>query len=93
MQRSYARTSLILFGASVLLLIVLTMFEAALVGASQAMERIITVLALILPAGVGSIFGALSLAHQEGKTWLALAGFILNVSFALFHLAILLFAG
>lgn len=93
MQPGYARTSLLLFGVSILLLIGLTVFESALVGASQSVERVITFLALALPAAVGSVFGGLSLARREGKTWQALAGLLLNALFALFHLAVLLFAG
>jgi hypothetical protein len=93
MQPSYARTSLLLFGISTLLLIVLTFFESALAGVSQSLERVITFLALVLPAGVGAVFGWLSLARREGKNWLALSGLIFNALFALFHLAILFFAG
>lgn len=93
MQPDYARTSLLLFGVSILLLIGLTVFEAALMNTSPALERLITFFALVLPAGVGAVFGGLSLARREGKTWLALAGLILNALFALFHLAIVLFAG
>jgi hypothetical protein len=87
MQPGYARTSLILFGISILLLIAMTVLEAALVGTSQSVERMITFLALVLPAGVGSVFGGLSLARREGRNGLALAGLILNGLFALFHLA------
>lgn len=93
MQPNYARTSLLLFGISTLLLIVLTLFESALAGVSQSLERIITFLALVLPAGVGAVFGWLSLVRREGKNWLALSGLIFNALFALFHLAILSFAG
>jgi hypothetical protein len=93
MQQGYARTSLILFGISVLLLIAMTLFESVLVGASPAMERIITFLALVLPAGVGFVLGGLSLARREGKPALALAGLLLNGLFALFHLSIVLLAG
>lgn len=93
MQQSYARTSLILLGVSILLLIALTVFESALIGVSASIERVITFLALVLPAGAGCVLGAMSLIRREGKTWLALAGLILNGLFALFHLAIVLFAG
>lgn len=93
MQPGYARTSLALFGISVLFLIALTAFESALVGMSSSMERIITLLVLVLPAALGSVFGAISLKRRETKTWLALTGLILNAFFALFHLVIVLFAG
>ena len=93
MQPNYARTSLLLFGISTLLLIVLTLFESALAGLPQSLERVITFLALVLPAGVGAVFGWLSLTRREGKNWMALSGLIFNTLFALFHLAILSFAG
>lgn len=93
MQPSYARTSLILLGISILLLIALTAFESALVGISTSLERIITFVALVLPAGAGSVLGGMSLARREGKPGLALAGLVLNALLALFHLAIVLFAG
>lgn len=93
MQTRYARTSLILLGVSILLLIALTVLEPALVGAPRATERTVTVLALVLPAGAGCVFGAMSLVRREGKSGLALTGFILNGAFALFHLAIVLLAG
>lgn len=93
MQPAYARTSLVLLGVSILFLIALTVFESTLVNTPTSLERIVTLLALVLPAGVGAVLGGLSLARREGKTWLALAGLVLNALFALFHLAIVLFAG
>jgi hypothetical protein len=93
MRPGYARTSLILFGVSFLLLIAFTVFESVFVGAPQMLERVITFLALVLPAGVGAVFGWLSLVRREGKNWLALSGLIFNTLFALFHLALVLFGG
>ena len=93
MQLGYAKTSLILLGVSILFLVAMTLFESALAGVSQSLERIITFLTLVLPAGVGTAFAAVSLGRREGKTWMALAALILNGLFALFHLALVLFAG
>lgn len=93
MQTKYARTSILLFGISVLLLILLTVAESALVGTSQTVQRIITLVALVLPALIGIVFGILSFSRKEGRTGLAVAGIILNALFALFHLALVLFAG
>ena len=93
MQHNLAGTSLLLFGLSILLLIMLTLFEAALLGISAAAERLITFLLLVLPAGSGALLGVLSLRRKEGRTWLAVTGILLNALFALFHLMILLYAG
>jgi hypothetical protein len=93
MQTNYARTSIVILGISYILLIALTAFESALLGTSPGVQRIFTLVLLVLPASVGSFFGALSLSYREGRTWLAITGIILNAVFAIFHLAIILFAG
>lgn len=93
MRPSYARTSLILFAISILLLIILTIFESALVGVSQSIERGITFVALVVPAALGAVFGALSLARREAQSVAAIAGIILNSLFALFHLLLVALAG
>ena len=93
MKRSLAGYSLILFGVSAVLLVVITVFESSLTGLSAAAERILTFLLLILPAVIGALFGILSLSHKEKQPWLALSGVVLNTLFALFHLMIILFAG
>jgi hypothetical protein len=85
--------SLLLFGLSVVLWIVLTLFESALVGISLMTERVITFLALVLPAALGAALGMLSLVRRDRRIWLAVAGVMLNGLFALFHLLILAFAG
>lgn len=93
MKGNLARVSLFLFGLSVLLLVVLTGFEAALTGMPLGTERLVTFLLLVLPAAAGAGLGVLSLARAEGRVWMAVAGIVLNTLFALFHLTILLFAG
>lgn len=93
MTRKLAVASLVLFGISVILLALLTLFESVLVGISPDAERLITFLFLVWPAGLGAILGVMSLVHQEGRIWLAIAGIILNTFFAIFHLMIVLFAG
>jgi hypothetical protein len=85
--------SLILFLLSIVILGVVTLFESALVGMSTGAERSLTLLLLVLPAGIGSVLGAMSLVRREGRAWLAVTLVILNTLFALFHLMILLFAG
>jgi hypothetical protein len=85
--------SLLVFGVCLLLLILLTVFEAALNAIPLAVERRITFLLLVLPAAVGAGLAALSLVRNEGPAWLAIAGLVLNALFALFHLMIVLLAG
>lgn len=93
MKLDLAGKSLLLLGVSVVFLIALTLFESALAGVSLNGERAITFLLLVLPAVVGVLYGVMSLIRKEGKVWLAVVGALLNALFALFHLAIILFAG
>ena len=93
MKLNLAGKSLLLLGLSVLLWIGLTLFESALAGMKPGLERAVTFLLLVLPAAAGSALGAISLIRKEGRAWVALTGAVLNAIFALFHLAILLFAG
>lgn len=93
MKLSFVAGSLILFGLAVVLLILLTLFESALVGMSPETERIISLLGLVLPAAIGAALGVLSLLRHEGRAGLAIVGIVLNTLFALFHLMVILFAG
>ena len=85
--------SLILFLLSVVFLGAVTLFESALVGMSTGVERLLTFLLLVLPAGTGSVLGVMSLVRREGRAWLGVTLVVLNTLFALFHLLIVLFAG
>jgi hypothetical protein len=91
--RSLAAASMILFGISVVFLILWTTFESAFAGMSTVAERIVTFALLVLPAGIGAVLGLMSLVHKEGRRGLAITGILLNTLFALFHLALVLFAG
>jgi len=93
MKLSLAAGSLVLFGLAIVLLLMLTLFEAALLGMSPEAERIISLLGLVLPAAIGAVLGVMSLVRREGRTGLAVTGIALNTLFALFHLAIIVFAG
>lgn len=93
MKWSFAAGSLFLLGLSIVLLLVLTVFESTLAGLSLNTERVVTFLLLVLPASLGAVLGALSLRRRERQSWLALSGMLLNAIFALFHLVIILFAG
>jgi hypothetical protein len=93
MKLSLAAGSLLVFGLAVVLLIMLTLFESALIRMSPEAERIISLLGLVLPAAIGIVVGVRSLARREGRAGLAIVGIVLNTVFALFHLMVILFAG
>ncbi|MFT3895201.1 MAG: hypothetical protein QM730_26545 [Anaerolineales bacterium] len=93
MNISFGAKSLILFGLSVVLLVVLTLFESALAGLSMAAERAISFVLLVLPAVVGVGLGIWGIVRKEAKTWIAWLGILLNSLFALFHFFVLSFAG
>ena len=93
MKRNLLNGSFFLFGLSVLLWLAMTAFESSLVGISFAIQRLLSLLLLVLPTGIGVILGILSLARKEGLAGLAITSIILNAIFALFFLMIILFAG
>ena len=93
MKRSLATISLILFGLSVVFLILWTVSESAFAGMSATAERIVTFALLVLPAGLGAGLGLRSLFYKEKRRSIAITGIVLNSLFALFHLALVLFAG
>ncbi len=93
MKLNFAGASLLLFVVSIVSLVALTLFESALVGMSFDAQRLVTLMGLVLPAGIGFVLGVMSLVRKEGQTWLAITGIVLNILFALFHFMIVLFAG
>lgn len=93
MKRNFLYGSFILLSLSLVLWLAMTLFESSLVGMTLATERLLTFLLLVLPAGIGTVLGIVSLVRKEGRTGLAITSIMLNVLFALFFLAIVLFAG
>jgi hypothetical protein len=93
MKFSLAGRSMLLFGLCVVILVVMTRAESALGVMSFTAQRIITFLGFVLPAGVGSVLGVMSLVRREDRPWLATAGIVLNGLFAMFHIMIIIFAG
>ena len=92
-KRSLATVSLIVFGLSVLFLVVWTMSESAFLGLSAVAERVVTFALLVLPAAIGAVLGVMGLMRKEGHKGLAITGILLNTLFAAFHLLLVLFAG
>jgi hypothetical protein len=93
MKFSLGAKSIFLFVLSALLLILLTLFESSLAGLSLRAERILSLLLLIVPALIGTIFGVLSILRKESRRWMGILGTLLNALFALFHIFLLSFAG
>jgi hypothetical protein len=85
--------SIFFFILSVLLLILLTLFESSLAGLSLSAEKMLSLLLLVLPAVIGAVFGVLSLVRKESRRWIGILGILLNALFAVFHLFLLSFAG
>jgi uncharacterized protein YqhQ len=71
----------------------LTLFEFLLIGLSTFQERLISALLLLVPAIAGTVFGILSLQRKEPRPWIAIAGILLNASFAIFNILVLAFSG
>jgi hypothetical protein len=93
MKSSLGVKSIILFLGSVLLLLLLTLFESSLVGLSLTAERIVSFILLVVPALIGTVFGGLSIVRKESRPWIGILGILLNALFAWFHLFVLSFAG
>ena len=93
MKLSLGTKSLFIFLLSVLLLVLLTVFESSLTGLSVTAERTISFLLLVLPAIIGIGFGMMSIVRKESRRWIGILGILLNTLFAVFHLFLLSFAG
>lgn len=93
MNLSLGVKSVLLFVLSIVFLGLLTLFETALVGLSITTERVISLLLLVLPGAVGVVYGCLSIARKESKSWVAYLGILLNVLFVLFQVFVISFAG
>lgn len=93
MNLSLGMKSILLFVLSIILLILLTLFETSLVGLSMTTEKIISLLFLVLPGIIGVVDGVLGVIRKEPKTWIAYLGILLNALFALFQLFVISFAG
>ena len=93
MKLSLAARSLVMFLVSVVILILLTVFESSLTSLSVSTERWLSLILLVLPAVMGFVFGILSVIRREPKRWVGILGIVLNALFALFHLFVLSFAG
>ena len=93
MKPHLAALSLLSFGVSVAMWLLITVFESALVNLAPALERILLFVLLVLPPAIGAVFGVMSFVRKESVAWLSITATILNGLFALFQMTVLLFAG
>ncbi len=93
MKWSLAAASLALFVVSVLLLLLLTLFESSLTNMSLAAERLVSAILLVLPGVIGVLLGVMSILRKEAKRGMAVLGILFNALFALFNIFVLAFAG
>lgn len=93
MKMNFGAKSLALFLVSVLFLVLLTLFESSLQGLSITVERIISMLLLVVPALIGVVLGILGIRRREDRLWMSALGVLLNALFALFHIFVISFAG
>lgn len=93
MNLSLGVKSMFLFVLSIVFLVLLTLFETALVSVAVTTERMISLVLLVLPGMIGVIYGILGVVRKESRMWIAYLGILLNVLFALFQLFVISFAG
>jgi len=93
MNLSLGVRSILLFVLSVVFLVLLTLFETALVVLTIPTERMISLLLFVLPGLVGVVYGILGIVRKESRVWVAYLGVALNALFALFQLLVISFAG
>ncbi len=90
------QTSLILGLLSNIVFHALTQSWSPLVEMSFGIQRLATFLLLILPTGIGTVLGVMSLNRKEVKAWWSIGVKVLNilmVLLGLFHLIFSLSAG
>jgi hypothetical protein len=93
MGSSHGTKSIILFVFSVISLLLLTFFESSLSGLTASVERLISLLLLVLPGLAGVVFGVLGVVKKEPRKWIAISGVLINGLFAAFMTFVLSFAG
>ncbi len=67
--------------------------DRTLAAVSLTIQRWIVVVALVLPAALGTVMGILALRHRDGPRWLALIGILINGLLAFFYIALVGIAG
>jgi hypothetical protein len=84
---------LIFLGTLLVYLLVFGVFEQAILGLSEAGERWLAIVLVVLPVTAGAILGAFGLVRPGQNRLLAVLGLVLNALFALFIRFVLTVAG
>jgi len=93
MKLNYAVRSFLTLILSIIFLVILTLLDSTIADLSAVMQRVITILALVITPLTGAVLGLMSFLRKDGSAWLAIICSIVNVLFALFFLAVVLLAG
>ncbi len=92
MNFGFGTKSILLFGLSILFLVLLTLFDSSLSALSLTTQRVLGFLLLVLPGIAGIVYGVVSIKRKENP-WMAILGILLNSLFALFQMFVISFAG
>ncbi|HKJ40412.1 MAG TPA: hypothetical protein VJ972_16705 [Anaerolineales bacterium] len=93
MKLNYAVRSLLILVLSIAFLLIFTLLDSTIADLSTMLQRVITILALVITPLIGTVLGVMSFLRKDGPVWLALICSAANALFALFSLAVVFFAG
>ena len=93
MKLNYVVRSLLILVLSIIFLLILTLLDSTIADLSALVQRVITILALVITPLIGTLLGMMSFLRKDGPAWLAIICSVANALFALFHLAVVFFAG
>ena len=93
MKLNYAVRSLLILVLSIAFLLIFTLLDSTIADLSTMLQRVITILALVITPLIGTVLGVMSFLRKDGPVWLALICSAANALFALFYLAVVFFAG
>lgn len=85
--------STLFFFFTILILAILSMFETYFVRMPITIERILSIVLLVVPGVIGIIYGLRGMMRKEPKVWIAVLGVLLNGLSVTFHIFLLSFAG
>ena len=85
--------SILLFVLAIVVLVLLSVFDAALSGLSMGIQRAMLFVFQVVPGMAGILFGFLGITRREPRRWVAVIGLALNTLSTLFFGFLLLFVG
>lgn len=93
MNLNYAVRSLLILVLSIIFLLILTLLDSTIADLSAMVQRVITILALVITPLTGVVLGMMSFLRKDGPAWLAIICSVVNALFALFYFTVVFFAG